>query len=153
MHQDYISRINRTFDYIEANLGRPLTLEELAGVANFSKFHFNRMFKAIVGETPFQFIHRLRLEKAAMLLIANQQEPIADIAYRCGFPEVSVFSRSFRKQFNQSATQYRAQKSNISQTDSNEYQRALLTGSIDVQIIVHLLCKDPYAECKQQSFW
>ncbi len=41
MNSEYISRINKTFDYIELNLDKPLTLGELATLANFSKFHFN----------------------------------------------------------------------------------------------------------------
>ncbi|GEM_PF-2187764 len=61
---EYIFRINRTFDYIENNIDKPITLEELASVANFSKFHFSRIFQSIIGETPFQFIVRVRLEKA-----------------------------------------------------------------------------------------
>ena len=129
MHHDYISRINKAFDYIESNLDRQITLEELAGVANFSKFHFNRIFKAIVGETPFQFIQRVRLEKAATLLISRKKDSIADIAFQCGFSELSIFSRNFKKYFSISASEYRKQNSNISQTDSKQYQRALLTGS------------------------
>jgi AraC family transcriptional regulator len=72
-HSEYISRINKTFDYIEANIAKPMTLEELVAVANFSKFHFSRIFQSIVGETPFQFILRVRLEKAAMLILANKK--------------------------------------------------------------------------------
>jgi AraC family transcriptional regulator len=50
MNSEYINRINKTFDYIELNLDKPLTLGELATVANFSKFHFNRIFHAVTGE-------------------------------------------------------------------------------------------------------
>ena len=56
---EYIFRINKTFDYIESNIEKPMTLEELATVANFSKFHFSRIFQSIAGETPFQFILRV----------------------------------------------------------------------------------------------
>jgi AraC family transcriptional regulator len=77
---EYISRINKTFDYIESNLDKPMTLEELASVANFSKFHFSRIFQSMVGETPFQFILRVRIEKAANLIMANKNESITEIA-------------------------------------------------------------------------
>jgi AraC family transcriptional regulator len=53
LHAEYISRINRTFDYIESHLEKPMSLEELASVANSSKFHFSRIFQSIDGETPF----------------------------------------------------------------------------------------------------
>ena len=107
LNTEYISRINRTFDYIESNIEKPLTLEELATVANFSKFHFNRIFQSIVGETPFQFILRVRLEKAATSIITNKNESISEIAYKCGFSDISIFSRNFKSYFQFSATQYR----------------------------------------------
>jgi AraC family transcriptional regulator len=64
---EYAARINTVIDYIERNLGKKLTLDELASVAKFSKFHFLRIFNAFNGETLFQFIQRLRLEKSALL--------------------------------------------------------------------------------------
>jgi len=66
---EYKNRINKVFDYIERNISEQLTLEELADVASFSKYHFVRIFFGITGETPFQFINRIRLEKAAMCLV------------------------------------------------------------------------------------
>ncbi len=75
----FISYEKSEFDYIESNIEKPMTLEELATVANFSKFHFNRIFQSIVGETPFQFILRVRIEKAAMLILNNKKESISEI--------------------------------------------------------------------------
>jgi AraC family transcriptional regulator len=126
VNPEYISRINKTFDYIELHLEKPMTLEELATVANFSKFHFNRIFQSIVGETPFQFILRVRIEKAATLIVTNTNESISEIAYKCGFSDVSIFSRNFKNYFQISASQYRAKKShisNLSQQNSNSHQR------------------------------
>jgi AraC family transcriptional regulator len=126
MRDEYKSRINKTFDYIELNLENAMTLEELAAVANFSKFHFNRIFHSIVGETPFQFILRLRLEKAASIILSNKNKSISEIASRCGFSDISIFSRNFRNYFNISASQYRKEKlqnSNISQLNSNTEQQ------------------------------
>jgi len=125
VHTEYISRINKTFDYIESNLEKSMTLEELADVANFSKFHFNRIFHSIVGETPFQFILRVRIERAATLIAVNKKESISEIAYKCGFTDISVFSRNFKNYFKVSASKYRIQKSNnsnLSQQDSNSRQ-------------------------------
>lgn len=125
MQSEYISRINKTFDYIDSNLDKPLTLEELASVASFSRFHFSRIFHSIVGETPFQFIQRVRIEKAAMLLLTNRKMNISDIATKCGFSDLSVFSRNFKSCFGVSPTSYRVnnpQNSNLSQTDSKSSQ-------------------------------
>ena len=123
---EYISRINKAFDYIELNIEKPMTLAELATVANFSKFHFSRIFQSIAGETPFQFILRVRLEKAAMLILHNKNESISEIAYKCGFSDISIFSRNFKSYFQISASQYRTKKSknsNLSQEDSNKHQK------------------------------
>lgn len=122
LQSEYISRINKTLDYIDSNLNKPLTLGELASVANFSKFHFNRIFHSIAGETPFQFIMRVRMEKAATLILLNKRESLSEIANKCGFSDIAIFSRNFRSHFGISASQYRSSKSynsNISQTDSN----------------------------------
>jgi AraC family transcriptional regulator len=124
-HSEYISRINKTFDYIESNLDKPMTLEDLADIARFSKFHFNRIFHSIVGETPFQFIQRVRIERAASLLSTNRKDSITEIAFTCGFSDISVFSRTFKSYFRVSASQYRLRKtknSNLSQQDSNTSQ-------------------------------
>ena len=125
MIQEYISRINKAIDYIEANYGRPLTLDELAGEASFSRFHFHRIFQGVAGETPFQFIQRIRLEKAATLIIYNPRDSISNIALKCGFSDISVFSRNFKNQFGMSASQYRREKrenSNISQLNGKKDQ-------------------------------
>jgi len=122
---EYISRINKTLDYIDANIENPMTLGELASVANFSKYHFNRIFHSIVGETPFQFIQRVRIERAAMLMLTNRKMTVSEVALRCGFTDLSVFSRNFKASFGVSPTRYRADKpqnSNFSQTDSNTRQ-------------------------------
>lgn len=123
---DYISRINKVIDYIEQNLNKSFTLEELAKVANFSKFHFSRIFSSVVDETLFQFILRLRLEKAASMILFSQNESITNIAFTCGFSDITVFSRSFKNHFKVSASRYKREKfknSNISQPDSNKEQQ------------------------------
>ena len=103
------NRIDRVVDYIQANLGDRLTVARLAGIACFSQFHFNRLFKQRTGETVYNFIRRLRLEKAACLLCANQAATITDVALACGFATPSAFAKSFKAHFNVSATQWRNQ--------------------------------------------
>jgi len=121
---EYISRINKVFDYIEANLEKQFTLAELAGVANFSKYHFHRVFFGMVGETPFGFINRVRLERAAIILRDNPSETIAAVAIKTGFTDTSIFSRNFKNQFGVPATEYRRlKKSNLSKINSNYKQQ------------------------------
>ena len=110
--EEYKSRINSVFDYVENNLEKNLTLDELASVANFSKFHFHRIFYSLTRETPFQFILRLRLERAANLLLNNPKKSITEIALECGFSDSAVFARSFKNSFKISATEWRKNKTN-----------------------------------------
>lgn len=107
--QEYISRINRVLDYIDRHIDQDLTLEELARVANFSRFHFHRVFKAMIGETLNRYVGRIRIEKAAVQLIYNPQKPITEIALDCGFSGSAVFSRTFREYFKMSPSQWRSE--------------------------------------------
>lgn len=108
MRSDYMARINRVLDHIEAHLAEPLVLEDLARVARFSPFHFHRVFAALVGETPAQLIRRLRLEKAAARLVGNRADSVLAIALDCGFQSAAAFARAFKEQFGVSASVWRS---------------------------------------------
>ena len=122
--KEYISRINKVQDYIDKNISNKFSLEELASIANFSKFHFHRIFVAIIGETLNAYIQRIKLEKAAASLIRDPELPITDIWLDGGFSSSSVFARSFKDQFGKSASEWRKEKliefSKIYQLNSNE---------------------------------
>lgn len=123
--REYTSRINKAYDFIEKNISRPLSLAEIADAANFSRFHFSRVFLAMTGETVFQFILRVRLEKAAGMLLASPFRSVSEVAIDIGFTDLSVFSRNFRAYFKVTPSKYRKLKkeqSNLSQTDSNNQQ-------------------------------
>lgn len=116
MESEYRSRVNRVVDFIEANLDREFTLAELADRACFSKFHFNRVFRAVTGETLFGFIQRIRVERAAAMLVNTPDTPVTRIALDCGFNSSSAFARCFKAHFNLSATQWREQQACIYQS-------------------------------------
>ncbi len=125
---EYLNRINRVIDYIENNLDKDMTLDELADISCFSRFHFNRLFSSLMGETLFQFIQRLRLEKAAFKLCTEKDTPIIDIALDLGFSNSSSFSKSFNNNFKMSPSNWR-KNSNTRQLESNkrkEFQTKLL---------------------------
>lgn len=96
---EYLSRIHRVMDYIEAHLDQQLTLEELARVACFSRFHFHRVFKAMTSESLYQFIFRIRLEKAAHKLVHNPKKNVTEIALDYGFSSSATFARAFKTFF------------------------------------------------------
>ncbi|MFC1998375.1 GyrI-like domain-containing protein [Chloroflexota bacterium] len=60
----------------EHNIDKTLSLEKLADVASFSRFHFHRIFAAMVGETPNQFIQMIRVQKAAGQLIGYPKKSL-----------------------------------------------------------------------------
>jgi AraC family transcriptional regulator len=107
--KEYIARINRVIDHIDRNLQQELTLDELARVANFSRFHFHRIFSAMMGEPLSQFIMRLRLEKAASQLLAHREKPITVVALDCGFSGSAAFAKAFKQRYGMNASQWREQ--------------------------------------------
>lgn len=118
--KEYIERINRVLDYIELNIDKKIDLDTLAGVACFSKYHFHRIFNSFTDETLYSFINRIRLERAAALLL-NSKTNITNIAFSTGFNDSATFSRAFKKQFKISAQEWRKQKnSNINQVITQE---------------------------------
>jgi len=106
--EEYLGRINRVIDHIEKHIGEDLSLEGLSSVACFSKYHFHRIFASMVGETLSDYILRLRVEKAAMRLLANPKTTETDIALDCRFANPSTFARAFRDHLGMSATAWRA---------------------------------------------
>jgi AraC family transcriptional regulator len=110
LREEYALRINRVIDYIEANLEKDLSLNKLSDVACFSRYHFYRIFGAIVGETLGQFIQRIRLERAASKLLQNPKKSITEIAFDHGFSSSAVFARAFKEAFGLSAGQWRSRK-------------------------------------------
>ena len=94
--KDNKERINKVVRYIEQSLDKDLLLEELAALACFSPFHFQRIFKEIIGETPKQFIKRLRLEDAAHMIVLYPEKSILEVALKVGFQSLEAFSRAFK---------------------------------------------------------
>ncbi|MFM0200836.1 AraC family transcriptional regulator [Paraburkholderia fungorum] len=99
-------RIRRVTDYIRANLAPDLAIGELAALAGLSSFHFARVFRRETGETPHQFVTRLRLEEAARLLRATDQ-PVLQIAIEVGFETASHFSVQFKRDYGVTPLAYR----------------------------------------------
>lgn len=99
LNSESLSRLNRVVDYIHSHYSENLDLHQMADIACLSPFHFHRLFNAVLGETPSQFIRRIRLEKTAHKLMLEKHKPITQIAEECGFSSSQNFSRSFKTQF------------------------------------------------------
>ncbi|MBD8387256.1 GyrI-like domain-containing protein [Dysgonomonas sp. BGC7] len=105
--QEYTARINRVMDYIGQNLDKTIDLSMMADIASFSPYHFHRIFTFITGETPNNFVSRIKLERAAVLLQDRPKTSISEIAFQCGFINISSFSRAFKSFFGVSAKEFR----------------------------------------------
>jgi AraC family transcriptional regulator len=91
-------RLERGVAMIHANLGRRISVTEVASTACLSPFHFHRLFVAAYGETPHRAMTRLRLEHAAALLRGSDRD-VAEVAMACGFESVSSFTSLFARRF------------------------------------------------------
>jgi AraC family transcriptional regulator len=104
---EYKEIIRKVLHYINENLAGDVSLETLAGIANYSPFHFRIMFSETVLETPKQYVIRLRLERAAHFIKLFPQLAMKEIAESCGFSSNSVFSRAFKNYYGISPEIYR----------------------------------------------
>jgi AraC family transcriptional regulator len=87
-------QLRRALDYIGDNLASDLSLEEMAGAANLSPYHFARLFKESTGLPPHQYVIRERVERAKGLL-AGTDRPVGEVARLCGFATQSHLARHF----------------------------------------------------------
>ncbi len=112
MDVNHIDRINRTIEFIESHLERDLHLDMLAAHCAFSKYHFHRIFKALIGEPPLKYIEKRRLFHAARDLIHSQKR-ILDIALEYGYNSHEAFIRSFKKHFALTPSGFRKHQSDF----------------------------------------
>lgn len=110
--QEYLKRIHHLQNHLEANMYDTYTIEELAAIAGFSKYHFHRIFKAMCNESIFQFITRIKLEAIASTLVSRSDLSITDIAYLFKFSDSAVFSRTFKQFYDISPREFRNKYSN-----------------------------------------
>ena len=92
--------------WIDAHSHRPIGLEDAAGQAGISPFHFLRLFSDTLGVTPHQYLVRSRLRHAARRL-ADDDSAITDIAYDVGFGDLSNFVRTFHRAAGASPLKFR----------------------------------------------
>lgn len=89
-------RVEKTIEYMNQNFDKPVTLTEVARLANMSDAAFSRFFKQRTGNTFIDSLTDIRLGHASRMLIDTTQS-IAEVAYNCGFNNISNFNRIFKK--------------------------------------------------------
>lgn len=100
-------QVLRTIRYMRENLGRSISLEELARAAGLSIPHYSAMFKRQMNCSPIGFLTRLRLQKACER-IEHSDDTIAEIGYAVGYGDPLYFSRVFRRHMGATASEYRS---------------------------------------------
>lgn len=86
--------LRRVAAYIDDHIGEHISLDELAGEAGVSRFHFARQFRLSTGESPMGYLRRLRIERSKSIL-QTRDSTIAEVAARLGFSDQSHFTRIF----------------------------------------------------------
>jgi len=100
------ARLRKVKGLVHAKMEDDLSLEEMAQSVGLSTAHFARMFRRSTGETPHQFVLRLRVERAKAMLRASNAR-VFDVAFACGFKTPQHFAQVFRNACRVSPTEYR----------------------------------------------
>jgi len=104
--KDLHKKLKHALRYMTKHPEESLTIARLAEVAHLSQYHFIRCFKSAYEVTPLQYLTRLRLKKASLLL-KKTKSSVATIVPQCGFEDESSFIRLFKKEFRLTPIAYR----------------------------------------------
>lgn len=104
--RSYAEKFSAVFTYLDRHFAEDLTLEGVAAVAGFSKFHFSRTFKQLSGCNFYEYLCHRRIKFSEALLMKPELS-ISQIALQSGFSSVSTFNRTFKKLKGCTPTQYR----------------------------------------------
>lgn len=96
-------------------------LDELASIAELSKYHFLRQFKVSVGMTPGAYLRTLKICKAAQLL-RKAEQPIIDVALLVGFADHPSFSRAFSRVIGMTPSEYQRLRRHASASSSRQQE-------------------------------
>lgn len=105
---DYASGIQTALDFIAARYTEPMTLDDAARAACYSRCHFCKIFKEQTGMSFVAYLSEFRIKRAAELLL-HSERAVTDIAFEVGFNDLSHFERVFRSRRKQTPTQFRQQ--------------------------------------------
>ena len=93
--REYIEKFNTIFEYIGNNYTEDISLDTIAYVAGFSKFHFSRLFKQFTDMSFYDYLNQRRVKEAEKLLL-DPHLTITEVAMRAGFSSIATFNRVFK---------------------------------------------------------
>ncbi|WP_201778297.1 helix-turn-helix transcriptional regulator [Thalassomonas viridans] len=94
-----MQRFFKSIDFIEQHLYDKISVHEVAAASHYSTYHFSRIFKALVGDTPKEYLRKRRLTVAAKRLL-GEDIGILELALECQFDSQEAFTRAFKGLFN-----------------------------------------------------
>ncbi|MBN1676821.1 MAG: AraC family transcriptional regulator [Kiritimatiellae bacterium] len=101
--------LDRIIAFMRRHLAKPLAVETLAASCGLSPSHFSQQFKARTGHSPIDYFIRLKMQRAAELILTTRLK-MNRIAAQLGYEDPYYFSRVFRKVMGSAPTQYREQR-------------------------------------------
>lgn len=105
-------RVEKVIEYLNQHYDKEITLADVANIANMTEVSFSRFFKANTGNSFINSLLEIRLGHASRFLI-DTNLPIGDIAYNCGFNNISNFNRLFKKRKNCTPKDFREDYSHV----------------------------------------
>ena len=105
-----LTRFQTVLDYIRRHLRDPLTIQQLAEIADLNPTYFSNLFSRYMGISPVQYVNKRRIEEAQKLLLSTDQT-LYQIASAVGFSDEYYFSRVFKKIVGLAPAHYRRQES------------------------------------------
>lgn len=102
-------RLNKIFNYIAENFDQPISLEEMAQMANLNKYSFSRYFKRITNKSFINYLTEFRISVACRFLVRSNYS-ISQIGFLSGFNNLSNFYRHFKRIMNCTPSEYRVQQ-------------------------------------------
>ena len=104
--------LTRACSYIAENLGERFTLDDLARQAGVSRFHFARLFRVSIGDSPMAYLLKSRIERAKQMLLQDDR-PVCEIAAALGFCDQSHLTRTFRRMTGLTPREFARQHSEV----------------------------------------
>ena len=104
--KEYMEKFLFVTNYINEHFVEALTLEQMASLAGFSKYHFTRLFRQYAGTTFYKYLNCRRITHAKNLLL-DPSLSVTDVAMQSGFTNISAFLRMFRQINNCTPTEFR----------------------------------------------
>jgi len=107
--ENFSTQITKALSFIQFNYHEPISLDDIANAAGYSRFYFIKQFKRNLKMPPMQYLMKIRIQKAVELLRSTNTS-VTDIAHKVGFSNANYFNKVFRKTIGVSAGAFRENK-------------------------------------------